>query len=382
MSAQQPVTLSQINLFPVKSIAGISLSSAWVEKQGLVFDRRFMLALHDGSMVTARKHPKMVKVSATLTAMGMVLSYEDQQPLKLNYADFDMKEADATVWKDAFMAYTTTEEANVWFSGILEQPVQLLFCGEQSNRVREKIGHNVSFADGYPLLVISEASLDELNRRSSENHMMAQFRPNLVVSGDEPFIEDGWKRIRIGEVEFEIVKPCERCILTTVDTEKGTFRVSKEPLKTLLTFRANEQGGTFFGQNMVAKNEGVIRAGDVIEVLETQPKVKYEDKASKKVTAEQKEPSKLAQENRALTVSINSNVFEGNNTETVLEQAEKNGLPIMNSCRAGICGACMVKLESGEVHQPDAPGLWDVDRKAGRVLACCCIPKTDIEISA
>lgn len=379
MSAKQPTTLSQINVFPVKSIAGISLSSASVEKQGLAFDRRFMLALADGSMVTARKHPQMVKVSAALTATGLVLRYEERPPLKLNYSDFDMQEADATVWKDSFTAYTTTKDANKWFSEILDQSVQLLFTGEQSNRVREKIGHNVSFADGYPLLLISEASLDELNRRSSETHVMAQFRPNLVVAGDEPFIEDGWKRIRIGEVEFEVVKPCERCILTTVDTEKGAFRVSKEPLKTLLTFRANERGGTFFGQNLVAKDEGVVRTGDSIVVLETQPKTVYEDKVQEK---DSEPPQQAVNETRTVTVSINGNTFEGNNTETVLEQAENNGLPIMNSCRAGICGACMVKLESGEVHQPDAPGLWDVDRKAGRVLACCCIPKTDVEISA
>jgi hypothetical protein len=377
MSAKQPTTLSQINVFPVKSIAGICLSNAWVEKQGLAFDRRFMLALPDGSMVTARKHPQMVKATAALTAKGLVLYYEDRDPLKLNYADFDMQEADATVWKDSFTAYTTTNEANRWFSEILDQPVQLLFTGEQSNRVREKVGHNVSFADGYPLLLISEASMGELNRRSSENHVMAQFRPNLVVAGDEPFIEDGWKRIRIGEVEFEVVKPCERCILTTVDTEKGAFRVSKEPLRTLLTFRANERGGTFFGQNLVAKNEGVIRAGDPVEVLQTQPKVVYEDKT----TAHVVEPLEQVDKTRPVTISINGNQFEGNNVDTVLEQAEKNGLPIMSSCRSGICGACMVKLESGEVDHADAPGLWDVDKKAGRVLACSCVPKTDIEIS-
>ncbi|MBT2979634.1 MOSC domain-containing protein, partial [Vibrio anguillarum] len=108
-------------------------------------------------------------------------------------------------------------------------------------------------------------------------HSMDQFRTNLVVRTDEPFAEDSWKRIRIGEVEFEAVKPCERCILTTVDVNKGAFRPTKEPLRTLLQFRANERGGVFFGQNLVAKNEGMIRVGDSVEVLEYKEKEFYRD---------------------------------------------------------------------------------------------------------
>ncbi|UXA00587.1 hybrid-cluster NAD(P)-dependent oxidoreductase [Vibrio splendidus] len=275
-SGKQP-SLSQINVFPVKSVGGISLSSAWVEKQGLTFDRRFMLALADGSMVTARKYPKMVKVSSSLQPDGLIFTCEGKEPLRLKYANFKMQEAPATVWKDSFTAYTTNDEADDWFSDVLGVRVELLFSGEQSNRVREKLGQNVSFADGYPMLVISQASLDELNRRSPEVHSMDQFRTNFVVSNTEAFAEDGWKRIRIGEVEFEAVKPCERCILTTVDVERGEFRATKEPLNTFSTFRANERGGVFFGQNLVAKNEGLIKAGDVVEVLEIKEKEHYED---------------------------------------------------------------------------------------------------------
>lgn len=269
--------LSQINVYPVKSIGGLSQSTAWVEKQGLAFDRRFMIALADGSMVTARKYPKMVKVNSILVADGLIFTAVNQSPLKLRYADFKMQPSPAQVWDDNFTAYTTTDEADDWFSQVLGQRVELLFTGEQSNRMREKVGHNVSFADGYPVLVISQASLDELNRRSPEVHSMDQFRTNLVVRTDEPFAEDSWKRIRIGEVEFEAVKPCERCILTTVDVNKGAFRPTKEPLRTLSQFRANERGGVFFGQNLVAKNEGMIRVGDSVEVLEYKEKEFYRD---------------------------------------------------------------------------------------------------------
>ncbi|PFG57864.1 hypothetical protein ATG66_0363 [Vibrio sp. ES.051] len=272
----QPV-LSQINVFPVKSVGGVSLSSAWVEKQGLSFDRRFMIAKADGSMITARKYPQMVTIKSALLADGVVFSSLGTEPLKIRYQDLKMQETPATVWKDTFVAYTTTDEADDWFSKVLGQRVELLFSGEQSNRVREKLGHNVSFADGYPILVISQASLEELNQRSSEQHSMDQFRTNLVVSDTRPFEEDTWKRIRIGEVEFESVKPCERCILTTVNTQRGTFRESKEPLRTLQQFRANERGGVFFGQNLVARNEGIIRQSDPIEVLEYKVPELYPD---------------------------------------------------------------------------------------------------------
>ncbi|MDF4792357.1 MOSC N-terminal beta barrel domain-containing protein, partial [Vibrio parahaemolyticus] len=177
----------------VKSVGGLSLSSVWVEKQGLSFDRRFMIAKADGSMITARKYPQMVTIKSALLSDGVVFSSLGMEPLKIRYQDFKMQETPATVWKDTFTAYTTTDDADDWFSRVLGQRVELLFSGEQSNRVREKLGQNVSFADGYPVLVISQASLDELNRRSSELHSMDQFRTNLVVSDTKPFEEDSWK---------------------------------------------------------------------------------------------------------------------------------------------------------------------------------------------
>lgn len=599
-------TLSQINVYPVKSVGGLSLSTSWVEKQGLMFDRRFMLALADGSMVTARKYPQMVKVQSNLSPDGVIFTAQGYSPLRIRYAEFKMQEAPAQVWNDNFVAYTTTDSADDWFSDVLGQRVELLYCGEQSNRVREKLGHNVSFADGYPILVISEASLSELNRRSPETHSMDQFRTNLVVSGTEPFEEDSWKRIRIGEVEFESVKPCERCILTTVDVEKGEFRPSKEPLNTLLQFRANERGGVFFGQNLVALNEGVIHQNDRIEVLEYKERESYPDKTPQTLlmTCVEREeiardfitfwlepqhgelpvyqpgqhlpitlrigaetvarrytlssspsrPGRLAisvkridggrvsnwladnltlgdtltcerpdgsfhlgeesnqpllllsagsgvtpmlsmlryladhnqlddvvfyhqcrsiedipcrselddlrrlhpgltvlislsqapddwfglkgrltlghlkqikdaelrqvfvcgpdgfmqkaknllikkglpEENyhqeafgvsqisqqplKELTLSVNGHVFKGDNQKTLLEQAEDAGAPIANSCRAGLCGACKVTVESGIVHQPDVPALQEGERNMGVVLACCSVPQTDTEV--
>ena len=175
-------------------------------------------------------------------------------------------------------AYTTLEQANQWLTEVIGKEVVLLYCGEESNRYREKLETNVSFADGYPLLVISQGSLDELNRRASKPQTMAQFRTNLVVDGVEAFAEDGWKRFRIGEVEFEVRKPCQRCILTTVNPTDGERMENKEPTVTLSKFRADEQGAVYFGMNVIALNEGVIRAGDKVEILETQQPETYMDK--------------------------------------------------------------------------------------------------------
>lgn len=600
-------TLSQIHVYPVKSTAALTQSHAWVEKQGLAFDRRFMVASDEGAMITARKYPQMVKITATLTMTGLVLQHPNKTDLVLQYADFAMVDASATVWNDNFSAYTTTMIANQWFSDIIGHSVQLLFCGQQSNRVRSKIGHNVSFADGYPLLVISEASLAALNERSRDHHTMAQFRTNLVVSNTDAFAEDEWKRIRIGEVEFEIVKPCARCILTTVDPLTGEFNALKEPLKTMATFRADAAGDVFFGQNLVALNEGMIRAGDVIEVLETQPKQVYVDNAETKLllTCVEREdiaadfttfwfeshqqlplppylpgqhlplqleingefitryytlssspsrpgryaisvkriddgrisnwlhqhfqvgdvlaadkpggdfhlgihtdkllllsagsgitpmlsmlrylsdndnirdvvfyhqcsteadipslqelhqlekmhpsldlrivlsqprrdwqgesgrlslshlamisdldqrqvfvcgpnafmdtakklllkmgvsPARYHQEafgplggsstpKQAVKLNIDGHIFRGNNQQTLLEQAETAGVEINYNCRAGFCGACKVTLTSGQVEQPDVPALLPQERQQGKILACCCIPKTDLKIT-
>ncbi|MDP5252651.1 MULTISPECIES: MOSC N-terminal beta barrel domain-containing protein [unclassified Vibrio] len=276
--------LSNIIVYPIKSTSGVRQSRSWVEKQGLAFDRRFMLATADGKMVTARVYPELVSVNAVIVADGLIVSADDRPALTLNFDEFVPDLHTVTVWSDTFEAHRTTPQADQWFSDLLGQEVYLLFTGRVSKRIRPKLGHAVSFADGYPLLLIGEASLNELNERSSEIHQMAQFRPNLVVKTTEAFVEDRWKTVQIGDVLFDVVKPCERCILTTVDVDKAAFKPSKEPLKTLSQFRLSAKGGVFFGQNLVAKNEGMIQEGDEVKVLEWQTPEPYQDLQQKPLT--------------------------------------------------------------------------------------------------
>lgn len=274
--------LDSIHLYPIKSTAGMTLNRARVGEEGLDGDRRYMVVKPDGTFITARTHPQLQQVVASPVEGGLQLRYPGQELLTLLEQDFLLTPQATGVWGDSFTALRTHELADHWLSRVAGEPVRLLWLGEQSARFRDKTGTRVSFADGYPLLLIGQASLEDLNLRSDALHQMSQFRTNLVASGLRPFEEDGWRRIRIGEVEFLIAKPCSRCIMTTVESGSSRFNALKEPLATLTHYRRGEDGEVYFGQNLVALNEGWIAAGSEIEVLErVRPQV-YGNGAPKK----------------------------------------------------------------------------------------------------
>ncbi|MEH6577031.1 MAG: hybrid-cluster NAD(P)-dependent oxidoreductase [Amphritea sp.] len=288
--------LSQINIYPVKSTRGMSLSRSWIEKQGLSQDRRLMLSKVGGGMVTARTYPQLLKVKSVLLADGLRLTYPQQPDLHLRYSDFTHKAVSTEVWDDHFEAFHTTDEADLWFSSIIGEPVILQFSGEHPNRMHEDIQQAVGFVDEFPALLISEGSLQAVNERSQRNNHMEQFRPNLVIANQEAFEEDGWKRVKIGDVIFDVIKPCERCILTTAEIGQDRFHDLGEPLSTLAKFRAAVAGGVFFGQNSVPLNEGMVQIGDIVEVLETQEKQPYPDNGSINFTLKCVEREIIAQD--------------------------------------------------------------------------------------
>lgn len=262
-------TLSAIAIYPVKSCAPIACTEAVVEARGLVGDRRWMIVDAQGQFVTARKHPRLLRVRTHLDAQGVRLEAEGRARLHLR-ADAGAPRLPVTVWSSTVDAQVATPEVDAWMSDFLGFPVRLVHMDEACLRpVSEKYGQPgdiVSFADGYPLLLTSAAAVDALNARLARPVTMQRFRPSIVVSGVAAHAEDGWKSIRIGAVRFDVVKPCVRCVLTTVDPERGEVDADGEPLRTLIGYRRSAAGVTF-GQNLIPRDHGRIRVGDAVELL-------------------------------------------------------------------------------------------------------------------
>ena len=262
--------LQEISVYPIKSTAGIQLSSSWVDPISLPYDRRFVVCDQEGQFITARTHSKLCLIQANLTPDGLMLTAPDMPLLAVRYQQLVDEYQHVAVWGDTILGQRCHTSVDLWFSQFLGKSCHLLFFGEQSNRQVKNTTNPVAFADGYPLLLISQASLDELNSRLKQPVSMRQFRPNMVVQDCEPFAEDTWRHIRIGEVEFELTKPCTRCVFTTVDPDTGEKHSQLEPLATLKTFRQVAKGDVMFGQNLIPLNQGQIRLGDQVTVLDRQ----------------------------------------------------------------------------------------------------------------
>jgi uncharacterized protein YcbX len=261
--------LTGLYRYPIKSTAAETLERARIGALGLDGDRRFMVTREDGTFVTARTCPELQRVTAEVTNGGLRIRHPRQAEIVARESGFAAEPLATAVWGDEFPALTTTPALDAWFSAVVGAPARLLWLGPQSQRFRAKIGRNLSFADGYPLMLISQASLDDLNARTERVHRMAQFRPNLVVEGTAPYAEDGWARIRIGTLELAVVKGCDRCVMVTVDPATGEFLPGREPLRTLGTYRRGADLKIYFGQNLVPVGDGELELGAPVEVLET-----------------------------------------------------------------------------------------------------------------
>ena len=274
--------VSEINIYPVKSLKGITVIEAEVEPRGLRSDRRWLIVDKDGKFLTQRGLPKMATIGVAVSGNGLDVRADGFLPLRVD--PIEGERVTALVWNSTSEAVAYDIETNEWFSDVLGKKVTLLYmpddAGRPVNPRFDRGGEMVSFADGYPLMLLGEASLAELNSRIERPLPMNRFRPNLVVSGSKAFAEDDWKTIRIGEAVFRSTKPCERCTITTVDQSRGEFD-GKEPLRTLTTFRSARDvmperidalglgpNAVIFGQNLVAESAGAtIRVGDTVEVV-------------------------------------------------------------------------------------------------------------------
>lgn len=280
--------ISEINIYPIKSLKGITLDSAVVEPRGLQHDRRWMLTTPDGMFFTQREFPRMATMSVWIEEDGSGLGVAADRfgdvfvPLE---PDTEKKQQ-VTIWNSVCEAEIYGAALNEWFSDVIGTECQLVKMPDNSRRsVNERFdtGNDiVSFADGYPLMVIGEASLADLNTRLDKKLPMNRFRPNIVVSGSEAYAEDRWAKIRIGDGIFRSTKPCERCVITTVDQAKGEF-AGKEPLKTLASYRMAKDvmpdrynplgvgpNAVLFGQNLIGESVGAtIRVSDELKIIDS-----------------------------------------------------------------------------------------------------------------
>ena len=260
-------TLSEINIYPIKSLGGISLHSSEVEERGLKYDRRWVLVDETNTFFTQRDFPEMALIKVSVENNGLNLQHKTKsfESLFVSFNFEHKQKSDIVIWDDTVIGEFYNKVIDDWFSEIIGIKCHLVKMPESTERaVSKNYAENkiVSFADGYPFMIIGQSSLDDLNSRMEVQLPMNRFRTNFVFTGGKPFEEDQWKKFKIGEVVFEAVKPCARCVITTTDQE--TAERAKEPLFTLSKFRkfGNE---VMFGMNLVSYSTGKVNVGDNIE---------------------------------------------------------------------------------------------------------------------
>lgn len=260
--------LSEINIYPVKSLGGISLQYAEVEERGLKYDRLWLLVDEDGIFITQRDFPQMALIE--LSFSGNSISAKHKKEKALSSISFPLQpdgnsRKDVIIWNDKCNAVLAGKEFDEWFSDAIKTKCRLVYMPDDERRIVEKKfiteDRIVSFADAYPFLIIGQSSLDDLNSRLEIKLPMNRFRTNFVFSGGRAFEEDNWKDFSIGRVGFKAVKPCARCVITTTDQETSVR--TAEPLKTLSTYRKNGNK-VLFGMNLISKSNGVVNVGDSI----------------------------------------------------------------------------------------------------------------------
>lgn len=256
--------ISQLYIYPVKSLGGIPLNTARVTDRGLEYDRRWLLIDDNHIQLTQREHPAMALFTPTITAAGVDILYRPtQQRYTIPFQPQTNNYADVQCWDDTVRAQFVDPQADAWFSDLLKLNCRLVYMPDDTQRQTDlnytPEGHITSFSDAYPFLLIGEASLEELNSRLDQPLPMNRFRPNIVFSGGAPFEEDQLHDFTIGKIRFSGVKLCARCVMTTVN--QLTAQQGKEPLRTLARYRA-KNNKILFGQNLIHHGLGQLTVGD------------------------------------------------------------------------------------------------------------------------
>lgn len=264
--------LSGLYRYPLKSAAGEALRETSLDALGVQGDRRWMVVdAQTGRFLTQRLLAQMTQLRARwLDSTHVQLSAPGMVDIQVAVPDEQAPLREVTIWRDSLQVPDAGDEAAHWLSQLLGRACRLVQVSypraRQVDTAYATVGEKVAFADGFPLLLIGQASLDDLSARVGRALPMLRFRPNLVVSGSQPYAEDSWTRIRIGELEFRVVKGCSRCIMTTLDPQTGERSTDREPLATLKTYRERD-GEVYFGQNLIACGEGRLSLDMPVQVL-------------------------------------------------------------------------------------------------------------------
>ena len=259
--------VSSLYLYPIKSLQGIEVSEAEVMEKGFRYDRRWMLVGADNVVITQRTHPQLSQIKLQINASEITATCKEMEPCRIPLTIDDGASASVMVWNDQVNALVAHEVINAWFTQAANLPCRLVYMPEEATRPvkpsRARNNEHVSFADAYPYLIISQASLQDLNSRMDVPLPMHRFRPNIVVTDTDAYAEDDWMDFQIGSLHFYASGHCKRCVFTTIDQDTG--KKSAEPLKTLATYR-KEGSEVVFGLNAIASSYGGIRVGDLVGV--------------------------------------------------------------------------------------------------------------------
>ncbi|MGF7073124.1 uncharacterized protein YcbX [Mucilaginibacter sp. 3215] len=268
--------VSELYIYPIKSLSGVAVQNAEVTRRGLQHDRRWMLVNEHGHFITQREFPQMALIKTTVETDGIAVHHHSGGSLLIPFNGERKSLQQFAVWDDTCMGQYVNEEFDRWFSQALNIKCRLVHMPDDSEREVDqryaKPGMITSFADAYPFLLIGQASLDDLNKRMTLPLPMNRFRPNIVFTGGEAYSEDLMNEIEIAGITFYGAKLCARCVLTTID--QHTAVKAKEPLKTLASYRM-KNNKIMFGQNLVHENTGIISVGDELDVLSTHTEERF-----------------------------------------------------------------------------------------------------------
>ncbi|USE39467.1 MOSC domain-containing protein [Endozoicomonas sp. SCSIO W0465] len=261
--------ITRLAIYPIKSTSAISLESALVTHRGFAHDRRWLVTDENGKFITQRQYPVLATIATSIVDGGLLITRPAAENLYVPIPEEGTYASTVTVWKDDCQALDAGDNAAQWFSDFLKMKCRLFYQPERSIRPTDARystpKDHTSFADGFPFLLTNETSLDDLNQRLANAVPMSRFRPNIVINGHQPYEEDTWSVIMIGDITFRVAKPCSRCVMTTINPETGE-KEGREPLFTLAQYRRTEMG-VIFGQNLIPDREGIIRIGDKVTIL-------------------------------------------------------------------------------------------------------------------